>query len=681
MSNLIINRFKYRIVEDSITIYLRSDDGLFFQREAKYVIDKFKEAGYNDTIKKFEECLPDDYVQEKFKLSFDFQAEEDDDDTHAIAIDLQKIPYFKKSFIKRSLINLFRLETFIVEPLSSGADLSVFERNSEYNANWDVYTVYDIVIHSWENEISIGLGSTDTLISKAEHPIDDKNERMKAIDSADGFIKPLKFIEQKTNLKIVANKEKRIEIGVRNKIKKSFYKEIHQTINYFYNFLLNKAVAPVRIESGGFKTVHPADIGQVDFEKNLMLFGRGHTDINAASGMRDGGPIELPKEKAERLKFLFIYQNTDQANNLYFSLKRGLKHYPGLLSYVGIPVNITNERLQYTKKATLLDEFDGFVAKSLPEGIYPDYFALVLLPFSRETASPDDIKLYFHIKEKLLQKNIPSQDIYNGNVNSGSFHYHLPNISIAILAKIGGIPWKLKRKPYQELLIGFNEKKLGNDSILGSAIYFDNSGKLRQVKAFPAFRSRFDLICSLRDSIQQYLEHNQNNPPERLIIHYYKPPRQKEMRDIHKLIRDEFRFNMPFALVEINDSKVKTDLCFDVGDSYGMPTSGTFVRLKKDGNEYLLFNNLRYWQKPIKPINLDEYPIKIKLYNTESGGFTHNELLSQVYEFSRLYWKGLKQRSQPVTTEYAKMIAEFAIHFEDQSIPENLVSQNTAWFI
>ena len=126
---------------------------------------------------------------------------------------------------------------------------------------------------------------------------------------------------------------------------------------------------------------------------------------------------------------------------------------------------------------------------------------------------------------------------------------------------------------------------------------------------------------------------------------------------------------------------MKTDICFDVGFNYGMPTSGTFVRLKRKGNEYLLFNNLRYWENPIKPIESEEYPVKVKLYNTESGGFTHKELLNQVYEFSRLYWKGLKQKSQPVTTQYAKMIANFAIHFNNGNIPINESTQSTAWFI
>jgi hypothetical protein len=411
-----------------------------------------------------------------------------------------------------------------------------------------------------------------------------------------------------------------------------------------------------------------------------MLFGRSHKDVNAASGMRDGGPFEVPSEKAKDIKFLFIYQNREQANNLYAYLKKGLKHYPGLLSYVGIAVNVTNERLQYTSEEAFVGEFEHFIANELALADYSDYFALVLLPFSRETSDTEENKLYYLIKEKLLQKNIASQLIDSNKINSANFHFHLPNISIAILAKIGGIPWKLDRKPYNELVVGFNEEKYQENSILGTAVYFDNSGKLKQVRSFQGTQ-RSELILSLKDSIEEYLAANQNAQPERLVIHYYKPPRRDEMESIDTLIREEFRFNLPFAFVEINDSKVSSEICFDVEFNYGMPTSGTFVKLRRGGSEYLLFNNQRYWKNPLKPINAEEYPIKVKLYNTESGGFNHKELLSQVYEFSRLYWKGLKQRSQPVTTQYAKMIADFAAHFEEGKIPDNPVSQSTAWFI
>jgi hypothetical protein len=108
-----------------------------------------------------------------------------------------------------------------------------------------------------------------------------------------------------------------------------------------------------------------------------------------------------------------------------------------------------------------------------------------------------------------------------------------------------------------------------------------------------------------------------------------------------------------------------------------MPQSGTYFKLKS--NEYLLFNNLRYWEKPINPINQEELPIKLRIYDPFNS-FDHHELISQVYEFSRMYWKSLKQKAQPVTITYSKLIAEYMSEFKN-GIPHNDVAKKQVWFI
>ena len=49
------------------------------------------------------------------------------------------------------------------------------------------------------------------------------------------------------------------------------------------------------------------------------------------------------------------------------SPSKGLKHYPGLLSYVGIAVNVANERLQYTSEEAFVYEFESFVKNEVSQ--------------------------------------------------------------------------------------------------------------------------------------------------------------------------------------------------------------------------------------------------------------------------------------------------------------------------
>ena len=47
---------------------------------------------------------------------------------------------------------------------------------------------------------------------------------------------------------------------------------------------------------------------------------------------------------------------------------------------------------------------------------------------------------------------------------------------------------------------------------------------------------------------------------------------------------------------------------------------------------------------------------------------TINQLIDQVYQFSRIYWKSVRQQGLPVTIKYPEMIAEIMPHVEDRTI-------------
>ncbi len=179
-----------------------------------------------------------------------------------------------------------------------------------------------------------------------------------------------------------------------------------------------------------------------------MLFGNEKTDINAVTGLRDFG-IYKPSPIATDVKFVFVFQNKSDANQLYLYFKNGYKHYPGLWSYVGIPITRLEpeKSLQYKNDDELRNTIDEYLNNQFPNDYYNDYLAIIIQPYSsqdREDIEEDENELYYSIKYKFLSKGIPTQFIQDRNIHSGSFHYYLPNISIAILAKLGGIPWRLK---------------------------------------------------------------------------------------------------------------------------------------------------------------------------------------------------------------------------------------------
>ncbi len=315
------------------------------------------------------------------------------------------------------------------------------------------------------------------------------------------------------------------------------------------------------------------------------------------------------------------------------------------------------------------------INETLKENRYENLLAICIMPFSKTAATEEQSKQYYEIKKILLQKNIPSQFIERNKIFQDNFHFSLPNIAIAMLAKIGGVPWKLARQHYKQLTVGFNIHRENNNKYLGSAVYFDNEGIIRKVN-FSSSNNIQAIISQLSKAIDEYKKENPNI--EKLVIHYYKPLNEKENKAIENSLKETFSSTISFVVVEINDTKTSTDLAFDLDYERLMPQSGTYIKLKP--NEYLLFNNLRYWERPENPIRQEEYPIKLRIFDP-GNAFNHHELISQVYEFSRLYWKSLKQKAQPVTIIYSKLIAEYMANMGLNTIPDNEIAQKTVWFI
>jgi hypothetical protein len=95
------------------------------------------------------------------------------------------------------------------------------------------------------------------------------------------------------------------------------------------------------------------------------------------------------------------------------------------------------------------------------------------------------------------------------------------------------------------------------------------------------------------------------------------------------------------------------------------------------------FNNSRY-STTDKYYDTDGYPfpIKIKISSPDKDAFedvsAYKELLTHVYQFSRLYWKSLRQQNVPITTKYPEMLAQIAPRFE-KALPDH--AKDKLWFL
>ncbi|MDZ7681630.1 MAG: hypothetical protein U5J63_07975 [Fodinibius sp.] len=81
------------------------------------------------------------------------------------------------------------------------------------------------------------------------------------------------------------------------------------------------------------------------------------------------------------------------------------------------------------------------------------YLAIYLSPISKDEPDASKRNVYYRLKEELLKYKISSQVIDRDSVKDPDFEYYLPNIAVAILAKLGGVPWQLGNPPGRELIV------------------------------------------------------------------------------------------------------------------------------------------------------------------------------------------------------------------------------------
>jgi hypothetical protein len=475
---------------------------------------------------------------------------------------------------------------------------------------------------------------------------------------------------------------KKLKINIEPYRVKNKYKQYYEEITSFYKDYLKGMVISdiIKVYTSGFDNI--AKTGEVTEESNLLEFGNSNTHFMPFYGLKEHGPLRLPENK--NIKFIFIFHKNDDdiANKLFTYLNKGYKSFPGLESFIGIPISKetidVENSIKFSNDDNPILEIEAKLYNSNFDPAY-QYAALYISRIKKDDAEEVRDEVYFKLKESLLKYDVVSQVIYRDNIKNQFFNYFLPNIAIAILAKLQGIPWRLYRPIKKDLIIGIGAFKPFKQErpYIGSAFCFKNDGEFYEFNAFKQ-KDTTRLAESIKKSIKAYIE--ENKTAERLIIHFYKDISSEEEEPI-KVILKKLNLDIPYIVVTIYDTESKDYVIFDTEFDGIMPQSGTFVKI--DWNEFLLSNNTRYSKYTGTKIDSFPFPIRVKLKSSDKENFNDfsiiRELIDQVYQFSRMYWKSVKQRNKPVTIEYSKMVADFFSHFEGEELPD--FAKQRLWFL
>ncbi len=457
-----------------------------------------------------------------------------------------------------------------------------------------------------------------------------------------------------------------------------FKKEIQE----FYSNFLNQEgfLKLINLSANGFYKVPERKIGEVSVGSNRMIFGKNNTDISPMKGMRNYGPYDV--SDASVVEFFYIFHSKDEAAVIklheYFKGKHDT--FKGLSKFILTPYHPDkNLKINFTNIEDPWPEINAGL-HNLQTKKEVSYVAIYVSPFSKDEATPQQKKVYYLLKEKLLHLGILSQVIdAKKTINNRMFEYSALNMAIAILAKLDGIPWQLDTTLKKELIVGVGAFKNPETGVkyIASAFSFHNNGKFNCFDHFFENQTT-ELAGSIIHKVREYTSIDPNL--KRLVIHFYKTLSRKELEPIEKGLRN-LGLAIPVIIISINKTSSTDITAFDDNYSELIPISGTYINVGY--RKYILFNNTRYKVGTMKSSDGYPFPIKFQIFCSDEKQIADTkivkELIDQVYQFSRMYWKSVRQQNLPVTLKYSEMVAEMLPHFQDSEIPN--FGKDKLWFL
>ncbi len=487
----------------------------------------------------------------------------------------------------------------------------------------------------------------------------------------------------------VINRELESELHVKEVRRRitNKYLNTKNHIEYFCNeYLFKYPIPELQIDSTQiFSPVPPSNLMQVAEDSEVLVFGDNAEDSDPMNGIKEHGVFKPSPHTNINLICIAANEHRAVGNLLFNILIHGDYSDQAKTEYDNS--NDDNTLPQLTREHFKTKKVFSIAFPSLPKARedieaslnrqhrnpHETYAAVFLCPVKKDGITNPYHELYYQVKEMLLHRDIVCQAIYFENPSQPNFRFHIPNIAVALSAKVGGIPWKLKTpNPDSDLVIGVGafRSSLSNERFIGSAFCFNGEGVFQE---FDCYRhdDNTKLVADILKAIMRFMKNNESRHPERLIIHYYKTMGKRESAQIMEMLTS-LKVNIPVYIISINKTETADFFVFNDDSPCLMPHSGTIVKLNP--GDFLLYNNDFYASNSTSknilfPIRVRAEKIvcgqgKIKLTDAEA-----TEMLTKVYQFSRIYWKSVRLQNLPVTIAYPEMVAEIVPHFRNGFLP------------
>ena len=315
---------------------------------------------------------------------------------------------------------------------------------------------------------------------------------------------------------------------------------------------------------------------------------------------------------------------------------------------------------------------------------------------------PDASNPYYTTKARMMAQGVPVQLVEIETIRKERVDYILNNLSLAIYAKLGGVPWTLTPNTdgAHEIVMGIGSARLSDsrrgagERVIGITTVFSGDGQYllaNNTQEVSADKYLQALTTSLEETVAELRSRFgwKKRDRVRFIFHQtfkkYKDVEAEAVKNFASTLSD---FDVQYAFVHVSDSH--NWMLFDpaaTGVKFGRSMKGKMVPQRGQcvplgPNTALLTLSGPYQVKTA--FQGCPHPILISIH--EDSTFKSLDYLArQVLNLSFMSWRGFNPSTLPVSISYSNMIVDLLAHLRHVKNwnPETLATalRERRWFL
>jgi hypothetical protein len=416
------------------------------------------------------------------------------------------------------------------------------------------------------------------------------------------------------------------------------------------------------------------------------IFAGDQTSKSQFIGVKEQGPLSSANND---VKIYFIYLPSDRAlsHDLFRALRGDtFKTFPGMEAMFRIKMD--SDRVS----GMPLESFDILSLERLCAKICEDsegrpVVPVLIFPFSKFSGEQND-RFYYLAKHTFLKRRWPSQFVGRHTlIDRNALKWSVSNIGLALFAKMGGQPWKVRPETDRCLIVGLGQAhRIVEDSVekyFAYSVLTDSSGLYKDIRVLGRSSDEKIYLQEFKEKLEDIFREFAPNF-DRFVIHSTFKISKTELSAVKALLErmkpllSENGHKKEFVVIKFNDKN--RFFGYSRASNSLIPYESSFVPISNF--EYLIwFEGLQLHNPNI--IKRIERPVHVEfLYSSDAIDEQQRiKYLQDSLNLSGANWRGFNAKSLPVSIYYAKLIATFFAQFQTLDLEEIDLSAINPWFL